>query len=374
MLRQWTARIDWTLFLLVLPSLAAGLVTMKALGKGADYFFANQIVWAVVGAGVYVLFSLLNWRFLKRSAVLVALYAIGIAALLFLFFQAREVRGAASWITIGGLTIEPSDPIKLVLILLLAKYFSRRHIEIARARHIIVSGLYAAVPMFFVLLQPDFGSAMIIAAIWLGMIVVSGVQKRQLVALFVLVAILFALGWQFGLAPYQKLRVLTFLNPLTDPRGAGYNALQSMIAVGAGRVAGRGVGFGAQSRLGFLPEHETDFIFAAFAEEWGLVGVLVLFLFLALLLARVLSYAFRASTNFEHLVAVGIAVLIGTHAAIHIGMNVGLLPITGITKPFMSYGGSNLITLFAALGILVGLGRQHAAATRPQWQEEAIVQ
>lgn len=371
MVYTFARRIDWLLLVLVLPLVGAGLVTMKTLGGGSDYFFLNQITWLAVGIGVFLLFSVLDWEFLKRSMVLVIFYGVGIGLLLFLLMRATAVRGAASWISFSGITLEPSDPMKLILILLLAKYFSRRHIEIARARHVIISGLYAAVPMFLVLLQPDFGSAMIIGALWLGMILVSGVKKRQLLVLLLLGAILFAVGWGVFLEPYQKLRIRTFLDPFTDPQGAGYNALQSVVAVGSGQLFGKGVGFGAQSRLGFLPEHETDFMFAAFAEEWGLVGVTVLFSFFGFLLARILSYALRGKDNFERLFAVGVAVLIVAHVVIHAGMNVGLLPITGISLPFLSYGGSHLVTLFAALGILASFGQEQTIFSRREaWQKE----
>lgn len=361
--------VDWMLLFTILPIVGAGLVTMKTFGSGADYFFVRQFTWLGVGIGIFFLFSFVDWSFLKRSLTLLFLYGFGIAMLGFLFLNASPVRGTASWIHIWGLNIEPAEPIKLILILLLAKYFSRRHVEIARVRHAIISGLYATIPSFFILLQPDFGSAMVVGIIWLGMVFASGIPKKQLAALALLVALFSSLGWMFFLAPYQKLRVLTFLDPLLDPKGAGYNAVQSVLAVGSGRVLGKGVGFGAQSRLGFLPEHETDFIFAAFAEEWGLIGVLFLLIFFSLLLLRILSYALRGKDNFERLFGIGIAIFIATHTVIHIGMNIGLLPITGIPFPFMSYGGSHIVTLFAGLGILVGLDRHGPLLFKQEWGE-----
>lgn len=361
--------VDWILLLTLLPIAGAGLVTMKAFGGGADYFFTRQLVWLSFGIGIYFFFSFVDWGFLRRSLTLLFLYGFGIALLGFLFLKASPVRGATSWIRIWEFNIEPAEPIKLILILLLAKYFSRRHVEIARVRHAMISGLYAAIPLFFILLQPDFGSAMVVGVIWLGMVFASGIPKKQLVALALLFALLFSLGWMFFLAPYQKLRILTFLDPLLDPSGVGYNAVQSVLAVGSGRLWGRGVGFGAQSRLGFLPEHETDFIFAAFAEEWGLVGVLFLLVLFSLLLLRILSYALRGKDNFTRLFGIGIAVFVATHAVIHAGMNVGLLPVTGIPFPFMSYGGSHIVTLFAGLGILVGLDRHAPLLVKQEWGE-----
>lgn len=363
--------IDWILLFTILPIVGAGLVTMKTFGSGADYFFVRQFIWLCIGVGIFFLFSFIDWGFLKRSLTLLFLYGFGIAMLGFLFLDASTIRGAASWINVWGFNIEPAEPIKLILILLLAKYFSRRHVEIARARHVMVSGLYAAIPLFFILLQPDFGSAMVVGTIWLGMVLASGIPKRQLAALLLIIALLFSSGWIFFLAPYQKLRVRTFLNPLLDPGGAGYNAVQSVIAVGSGRLWGKGVGFGVQSRLGFLPEHETDFIFSAFAEEWGLIGVFFLLIFFTLLLLRILSYVLRGKDNFERLFGVGIFIFIATHTVIHIGMNIGLLPITGIPFPFMSYGGSHIVTLFAGLGILVGLHRHGFPLSKWEWGESS---
>jgi rod shape determining protein RodA len=239
----------------------------------------------------------------------------------------------------------------------LAKYFSRRHIEIANIKHILISASYAIIPAVLIFFQPDFGSTMIIFAIWLGMMMVSGIGKKHLLMVFLIGLILFSIGWFFVLKPYQQQRVLTFLHPLKDPQGAGYNALQSMIAVGSGQILGKGIGYGTQSRLEFLPEHQTDFIFAAFSEEWGFAGVSLIFILFGIAVWRILKNASSGQSNFERLFGIGMAILIVSHALIHIGMNIGLLPITGIPLPFMSYGGSNLLTVFAGLGILMGMRR-----------------
>ena len=159
----------------------------------------------------------------------------------------------------------------------MAKYFSRRHIEIANLRHILISGFYAFVLFLLVFLQPDFGSAIIIFIIWLSMVLFSGISKKHLLAVFLIGILAFGSLWFFVFKDYQKTRIISFLNPLTDISGAGYNAYQSMIAVGSGQILGKGVGLGSQSKLQFLPEYETDFIFAAFSEEWGFVGVLIIF-------------------------------------------------------------------------------------------------
>jgi len=275
---------------------------------------------------------------------------------------AKTMKGAQSWFTFGEVSFEPADPIKLVLIAILAKYFSRRHIEIAHIRHILVSGFYAFVFFMLVLLQPDFGSAIIIFLIWLGMVFVSGISKKHLAMVFCIGMLAFAGLWFYVFRDYQKQRIINFVHPLQDIRGTGYNAYQSTIAVGSGELLGKGVGFGTQSRLKFLPEYETDFVFAAFAEEWGFVGVVLLFCFYGIVIWRVLIHAMRGSTNFETLFGLGIAIFFMSHFFINIGMNIGLLPVTGITLPFMSYGGTHLLTEFAGLGILMGMSRYQRAA------------
>jgi rod shape determining protein RodA len=353
--------IDWVLFFAAIPLLLAGLITMKSLpspiepSATGDYFFTRQLIWIFLGLIIFFVFSSIDWRFLKSGGLLLALLIINLVFLVFLHFFGASTRGAARWLNLKSFSINPADPIKLLLILILAKYFSRRHVEIAYIKHILISATYAVVPVGLVFLQPDFGSAIIIFAIWLGMVMVSGISKRHLFFVFLIGALIFSVSWFFILKPYQKNRILTFINPLKDPRGAGYNALQSVMAVGSGQMFGKGVGFGTQSRLEFLPEHQTDFIFAAFSEEWGFVGISVIFIFFGIVIWRILKMAFNGKSNFERLFGIGLAIFIVVQSFIHIGMNIGLLPITGIPLPFMSYGGSNLLTVFAGLGILMAM-------------------
>jgi len=353
-IKSYTAHIDWILFFATLPLIGAGLLTMNSF-VGENYFFSRQLIWIGASFAIFFLFSGMDWRFLKRTDVLTVLFVIATGLLFLLLLAGGAIKGAQSWLQFGGFVFQPSDPIKILVILILAKYFSRRHIEIAHIRHILVSGFYAFVPFLLVFAQPDFGSAIIIFFIWLGMIIVSGVSKKHLAFVFVVGITAFMLLWSFAFADYQKQRITTFLNPLTDISGAGYNAYQSMIAVGSGGVIGRGVGYGTQSRLEFLPEYHTDFIFAAFAEEWGFIGVLFLFALFVVVIWRILLVAMRGAGNFETLYAMGFAIFLMSQFIIHVGMNIGLLPVTGITLPFLSYGGSHLLTEFAGLGILMSM-------------------
>jgi rod shape determining protein RodA len=178
--------------------------------------------------------------------------------------------------------------------------------------------------------------------------------------------------WMYGLHPYQKQRILTFVHPLTDIHGTGYNAYQSTVAVGSGQIFGKGIGYGTQSKLRFLPEYQTDFIFAAFAEEWGFVGVVIALGLFSILIIRILMIAAHGADNFDTLVAAGVAIYFIAQSIVHIGMNMGLLPITGTTMPFMSYGGSHLLTEFAALGVLMGLRKHARPVGRAKDQTELI--
>ena len=343
--------IDWVMISAAVTLVIFGLITMNSF-VGENAYFEKQIIWLCVSVTVFFGVSVFDWSFLKRTQVLVALFGVLLAVLAFLLVAVTAVKGAQSWINFGLFSFQPTDFAKLLLILILAKYFSRRHIEIARIRHIIVSGVYAFILFCLVAVQPDFGGAAIIAVVWLGMVLVSGLSKKHLFILFTCTAIVFALLWNFGFKDYQKNRILNFIHPMSDIRGTGYNAYQSIIAVGSGELLGKGIGYGTQSKLKFLPEYQTDFIFAAFAEEWGFFGVLLFFGVFGVLIWRIIANARRGATNFEILYGLGIAIMFMGHFFINVGMNMGLLPVTGITLPFVSYGGSHLVASFFALGIL----------------------
>ena len=363
--------VDWVLLGAIVPLLAYGLLTMNSFG-GENRFFEKQLIWIGVSLLVFFVFALFDFRFLRRSGVIVSLYLGIIAILTLLFGMGAVFKGAQSWFNVGLFTIQPSDPAKLILILVLSKYFSRRHMEIAHIRHILISGFYTLILFLLVLVQPDFGSAVILACIWFGMVLVSGISKKHLVLVFGLAIMAGIFSWTYVFQDYQKTRILTFLNPLADVRGAGYNAYQSTIAVGSGQLFGKGIGYGTQSKLQFLPEYETDFIFAAFAEEWGYLGVLILFLLFGIVIFRILQNAVHGGTNFEMFFGAGLAILFMSHFILHVGINLGLLPVTGTTIPFLSYGGSHLITEFAGLGILMGMRKYSRGVHREDIKNEFL--
>ncbi len=349
-------RFDWQLFLPALFLSLAGLVTMNSF-SGDNYFFLRQSIWILISIIVFIGATMVDWRFLRQTKVLVPIFLAIVLILGLLLLAGSSIRGAISWFQFGSLAFQPSDIAKLILVLILSKYFSRRHIEIKNVRHVLISGVYALILSGLVFLQPDLGGAMVIFSIWLGMVLISGISKKHLAAVVFAGAVIAASLWFFVLAPYQKARIVTFIHPLSDIRGTGYNAYQSTVAVGSGRLLGKGIGEGSQSKLEYLPEYETDFIFAAFAEEWGFIGTALLLSLSLFLLVRIVSGAEHAATNFETLFGLGVAILFFVHIAVHAGMNLGLVPVTGITFPFMSYGGSHLVTEWLSLGMLSSMKR-----------------
>ena len=356
--RQAFSHVDWFLFGAAVTISLAGLLTMRSF-SAENFFFERQIVWICAAIGTFFVASLGDYSFLRRTPVVVGCFAFVVSLLGLIFAFGAVVKGAQTRFDLGLFAIQPADPAKLILVMVLAKYFGRRHIEIKHIRHILVSGAYAFLICAMVLMQPDFGSAIAIFGIWFGMVLVAGISWKHVVALLLCGAIGFALLWQYALMPYQKARILNFIHPLADIRGSGYNAYQSTIAVGSGEALGKGIGYGTQSKLQFLPEFQTDFIFAAYAEEWGFVGVLMLFGLFGVVVIRIVMISAHGGSNFDTLFAAGVAAYFMSQFTVHVGMDMGLLPITGTTLPFMSYGGSHLLTEYLALGILMGM-RRHA--------------
>jgi rod shape determining protein RodA len=221
-----------------------------------------------------------------------------------------------------------------------------------KIKHIVLSGIYALIPTVLIFFQPEFGSVMVIAAIWIGILIVSGIKIKNFLLLGILGVLFFILSWFFLFEDYQKTRIISYVNPQEDPLGAGWNRNQALIAIGSGGIVGKGIGNGSQVQNGFLPEPKTDFIFSVVAEEMGLIGVTFLLSFFAILFWRILKIALDARSNFARLFAIGLSIGIFFQMAINIGMNLGLLPVIGLPLPLVSYGGSNLVFTFVALGIL----------------------
>lgn len=361
-----TSAVDWVLVASALAVAAAGMLTMASYG-GDLSLVTRQVAWLGVSSIAFIFFLGFDARIFRRSSVALAVYGAICVMLLSLFAVGTVAKGAQSWFRLGSFGFQPVEFAKLALMLLLAKYFSRRQSEVKDFRHIVASGAYALGLFGLVLVQPDFGGALIIFSIWFGMTLVAGLSRKHLGAVILVGAATFAGLWLYGFDTYQKQRILTFIDPLADTRGAGYNALQATVAVGSGEMWGKGIGFGTQSRLRYLPERHTDFIFAAFAEEWGFLGTVTLLSLYGVLVWRVVVAARRGATNFETLFSSGVAVYLLAHGAIHVGMNMGVAPVTGIPLPLMSYGGSSMLATACMLGIVSSM----RGYSRPIRREEA---
>lgn len=347
-------KLDWVLVIGVLLLCLVGLLSIYSTSFKQDpTFFYKQLAFIIAGFFLMLIFALLDYRiFRNHPRLLIILYILSILLLVGVLIFGKEIRGAFSWFRIGPVSFEPVELAKIVMILILAQYFSLRHIELYRIRHIIASGVYTAIPALLIFFQPDLGSAMVLIFLWLGIMIIAGIKLRQLIILLLIGIIILSIAWLVVLKPYQKDRIISFINPYIDPRGSDYQRIQSLIAIGAGQLWGRGLGQGSQSQLQFLPEQHTDFIFASIAEEWGFIGVLLICILYFLFFFRIIKIALSTTNNFARLFCIGVAIVFLFQVFVNIGMNLGILPIAGISLPFVSYGGSNLIISFITLGII----------------------
>ncbi len=364
-------KLDWLLIGSVLALCAISLLELWSIDKGAlaagraSDFFIRQGIFLALGLASLLFLAFIDAQIFRNySFFLVIFYFISLALLVLVVLLGNKIRGMAGWFRFGDVGFAPVELAKFAAVLILAKYFSGRHVEVYRIRHIIISGLYAGLPIALVLLQPDLGSSLVLVAVWLGVILLSGMKKKHLawVALAGVLISLFA--WTFVFKTYQKERILTFLNPAKDPLGYSYNLIQSKIAIGSGQFWGKGLGQGTQGQLNFLPEKHTDFIFSVFAEEWGFLGVTLFFALYGIFFWRLIKIIMAAGNNFFRLFVAGYAVMIFSQIAINVGMCLGLMPITGIALPFMSYGGSNLLINLAMLGVVQNIARQTTMSVR----------
>jgi rod shape determining protein RodA len=330
--------------------LAVGVVIMYSTSLGGSYsIYYKQLVYALVAIGLFAFFSYFDYKVLERIAT--PFYFIVVALLAAVLKFGHLALGARRWFDLGILNFQPSELAKLALVLLLARFFASRRGEIKNWQNILLSLLYALIPIILVVGQPDLGSAIILFMVWFGILLCSRVQKKVFIYLFLGLAIVSAGAWKFALHDYQKHRIETFLNPQLDPQGRGYNVQQAIIAVGSGGIHGTGLGKGLQSQLKFLPERQTDFVFASAAEELGTIGALVIILLYCALLYRLLIIYRHSRDDTGRFMVAGIFFIIFTQVAINIGMNIGVLPVTGIPLPLVSYGGSSMLTTAVALGI-----------------------
>ncbi len=349
-----------TLIFLIIFGLAA--IYSVALGRGTNEFgdFQKQLLWLIIGLPLMIGVSFIDYRLWRA----VGWIGYGLSLLLLILVLTplgTVVNGARGWFNFGLASFQPVELAKIFVIIVLADICSRYSRTIHKFWQLIFMGGVVALPIVLVGIQPDFGSAMVLFFIWLAafLLIVKNKWHVALVVGLILASFLFA--WFGVLQGYQKDRVYSFLDPSRDPQGRGYNVRQSIIAVGAGKLSGRGLGFGSQSQLKFIPESQTDFIFSVIAEEIGFVGVAIVLLLFAFLFFRLYGIAINAPDDFGMFIAILTAAMVFFHVFINIGMCIGLLPVTGISLPLISYGGSFLLTMLVLIGLNMSIYRYGAA-------------
>ncbi|MBU1118433.1 rod shape-determining protein RodA [Patescibacteria group bacterium] len=345
---------DWLLFATVCILVILGLVLIYSTTTTEEARWSTEFIKQLVafGIGVILIFvlAIVDYNTFKNYAYV--LYAFLIILLIAVLFLGQEVRGTRGWFDLGIFQFQPSELGKVILLIILSRYFASVSGRVSRFQFVLVSGLITAIPFTLVMFQPDLGSALVYIAIWIGLLLFSGIKKIYAFFLFVSGAALTVFAWLFFLKDYQKQRIISFLNPASDPLGAGYNIIQSKIAVGSGGFFGQGLGHGTQSQLRFLPERHTDFIFAVLTEELGFLGGIIMLLVFFVIFWRIISIGRHSRDEFGIMLVIGAVVMFVFQIFVNIGMNLGIMPITGIPLVLVSYGGSALVMTLIVIGII----------------------
>lgn len=356
--RRLVQYFDWGLLGLTLLLGALGVIALySAVTSGIStpqkILCIKQLVWYCAGLTAMVISFLFNYKTLDRWAH--SIYIICILLLISVIFFGKYVSGSRRWLAMGHISIQPSEIVKLAVIIILARYYSKVvNIRGVTLGELFIPMILTAIPFIFIVKQPDLGTAMLIVLIAGSMTIFIKIERRSFVYILAAGAISAPLVWLF-LKEYQKKRILTFLDPDRDPLGAGYHIIQSKIAIGSGMISGKGFLKGTQNALSFLPERHTDFIFSVLAEEWGFIGSgVILFIFLLIILWG-LNIALKCRDPFGTILSFGITSMIFWQVFINIGMVMGLMPVVGVPLPFISYGGSSIITMMISIGVLLNI-------------------
>ncbi len=352
--RRLLQNVDWALLAIAVGLVVMSAVTLASLhvGRAGGSVVVRQLVWFLVGLVALILLGSLDYRRLVRAAP--AIYLLGLAGLVAVFVLGRTVSGARRWVVFGPLSIQPSELFKVCFLLMVVWAITSRWAQPVGKTTLALTLPIVAVPIVLIIKQPDLGTALLLVPVLGILLVGAGMRLRLLGGLALAALAAMPLAW-LALKEYQRERILVFLDPFRDPLGSAYNVIQAKIAIGSGQLLGKGVAGATQSRLAFLPERHTDFIFAVFAEMWGFVGCLVLLLCYVLLLLRGFDIAASAREPVGRLLALGATSLIAAQVLINVGMVTGLLPVVGIPLPLMSYGGSSMVASFMMLGLLLSV-------------------
>ncbi len=355
------SRFDWRLILAVLAIVGIGLINVYSVtssevaGSHGLEFATKQIINVAIGLTLVGVVMIFDYRLYERLAYLI--YGVNLLFLMVVPFLGVTRYGARRWLNLGFMAYQPSETMKFATILALARYFhDKGSSERMAFKDLLVPGMILGLPALLTMTQPDLGTGGHLMITGASILLFVGIRSRILLSLAFLGIVSFPIAWQYGLKPYQKDRIRTFVDPMADPKGTGYNALQAMIAVGSGEFFGKGFQKGTQTQLEYTPEGHTDFIFTVLAEEWGFVGALSLFALYLYLLWRCVGIAASARDSFGSLVCVGIISMLASQIFINIAMVCGLFPIVGIPLPLVSYGGTSVLTVCLALGILLNVG------------------
>lgn len=346
-------KIDKMLLAAVILLVVIGLITIFSVSYGAESAdllnFRKQLIFSVIGFGAMTVFASLDYRMLKNYSGMAYVSMMLLLALVLIW--GKVTRGTVGWFDLGLFSLQPAEFAKIAIIVTLAKSLSEMGNYCHLTKKILISGLYMGAFIFLIMMQPDLGSSLVIMFIWFGMLAMFGLRRKEILLFIAMGLVAFAGAWAFALKDYQKDRVMTFVNPQSDAMGSGYNVIQSMVAIGSGTFWGKGLGHGSQSQLNFLPEKHTDFIFAVIAEEMGFIGGALVLVLFAIIFWRLLVIANEAQDNFGKLLSLGAVFLLAFHVMVNVGMNMGLMPVTGIPLPFVSYGGSSMVAFMIMIGI-----------------------
>ncbi|HDP25086.1 MAG TPA: rod shape-determining protein RodA [Deltaproteobacteria bacterium] len=349
-----TGNIDWGLLLTTYSIVAIGLLSLYSATEVTTMtIFFKQLIWIAIGTGFLFVAFFLDYRVYLRSAWVI--YFCVLASLILVLFIGRDISGARRWISLGPVGIQPSELAKITLIIWIGFLGeTKKHISEFGFRELIIPAGIILVPTGLILAQPDLGTACMVLFISLIMLLLLGIRKSTVLSLGAIFLSALPFLWLL-LKDYQRKRILSFFDPSRDPLGSGYHAIQSKIAVGSGGLYGKGLFQGTQTQLRFLPEHHTDFIYSVVAEEWGFIGSAVVIILYIILITKIISIGLKAKDRFGALLCMGIAAYFTLHAAINIGMTIGVFPVVGVPLPFISYGGSFMVVSLFCIGVVLNV-------------------
>jgi rod shape determining protein RodA len=360
-LQKLRFQFDWLLFGCIVGLGAIGMLNLYSATSSTDLTLPRQqALWLLVGSIAFVVTALIDYRVFYRLAY--PLYGLGLGALVLVLFVGTSVNNSQRWLHFFGLAVQPSEMMKVLLVVALAKYLHDDSVTPGRSLwHVALPFVLVGLPGLLIIEQPDLGTALLLVLLFLSLMLLVKLELRSMILLLIVEVVSLPVAWSYVLRDYQKQRIFTFLEPSSDPSGAGWQSRQSLFAVGSGELTGKGYLRGTQNKLRFLPERWTDFPFAVWAEEWGFLGCVSLIALYLVLILRLIRLASLARDRFGSVVCLGVASLVFWHTIINMAMVTGMGPVVGVTLPLVSYGGSSLLTTMVALGLAMNVSIRRTA-------------